>query len=68
MTQCQAMPEIVPSKVQSCLEERDTIRQRMDEALQAKEQVRGQLLWDRGSLSCPHTFGGASCIYTHLWG
>lgn len=51
---------LVSSKVQSCLEERDAIRQRVDEALQAKDQVRGQLLWDRGCLSCPCAFGGAS--------
>lgn len=63
MSQCQAVPESVPS----CLEERDAIRQRVDEALRAKEQVRGQLVWDRGSLSCPHAFGGASCTSARLW-
>uniref|UniRef100_A0A8C5NMC3 Sperm-associated antigen 5 n=1 Tax=Junco hyemalis TaxID=40217 RepID=A0A8C5NMC3_JUNHY len=34
----QAVPESAPSKVQSCLEERDAIRRRVDEALQAKDQ------------------------------
>ncbi|KAM4886584.1 sperm-associated antigen 5 [Sylvia borin] len=38
VSQCQAVLESVPSKVQSCLEERDAIRQRVDEALQAKDQ------------------------------
>ncbi|XP_057893744.1 sperm-associated antigen 5 [Melospiza georgiana] len=38
VSQCQAVPESAPSKVQSCLEERDAIRQRVDEALQAKDQ------------------------------
>lgn len=68
MSQCQAVLESVPSKVQSCLEQQDAIRQRVDEALQAKDQVRGQLLQDGGSLSCPLAFGGASCISIHLWG
>lgn len=45
MSQCQAVLETAPSKVQSCLEERDAIRQRVDEALRAQDQVRGQL-WD----------------------
>ncbi|NXI84528.1 SPAG5 protein, partial [Rhipidura dahli] len=31
VSQCQAVPESVPSKLQSCLEERDAIRQRVDE-------------------------------------
>ncbi|NXA66696.1 SPAG5 protein, partial [Mohoua ochrocephala] len=31
VSQCQAAPESVPSKLQSCLEERDAIRQRVDE-------------------------------------
>ncbi|NXW74203.1 SPAG5 protein, partial [Hirundo rustica] len=31
VSQCQAVLESVPSKVQSCLEERDAIRQRLDE-------------------------------------
>ncbi|NXO17511.1 SPAG5 protein, partial [Oriolus oriolus] len=30
VSQCQAVPESVPSKLQSCLEERDAIRQRVD--------------------------------------
>uniref|UniRef100_A0A8D2NCK1 Sperm associated antigen 5 n=1 Tax=Zonotrichia albicollis TaxID=44394 RepID=A0A8D2NCK1_ZONAL len=34
----QAVPESAPSKGQSCLEERDAIRRRVDEALQAKDQ------------------------------
>uniref|UniRef100_A0A8C9MVJ5 Sperm associated antigen 5 n=1 Tax=Serinus canaria TaxID=9135 RepID=A0A8C9MVJ5_SERCA len=34
----QAVLESAPSKVQSCLEERDAIRQRVDEALRAKDQ------------------------------
>ncbi|XP_030818830.1 sperm-associated antigen 5 [Camarhynchus parvulus] len=38
VSQCQAVPESAPSKVQSCLEERDAIRQRVDEALRAKDQ------------------------------
>ncbi|NWI42516.1 SPAG5 protein, partial [Picathartes gymnocephalus] len=31
VSQCQAVPESVPSKLQSCLEEQDAIRQRVDE-------------------------------------
>ncbi|NXC59282.1 SPAG5 protein, partial [Aleadryas rufinucha] len=31
VSRCQAAPESVPSKLQSCLEERDAIRQRVDE-------------------------------------
>ncbi|NXD92371.1 SPAG5 protein, partial [Chaetorhynchus papuensis] len=31
VSQCQAVPESIPSKLQSCLEERDAIRQRVDE-------------------------------------
>ncbi|NXB01032.1 SPAG5 protein, partial [Cnemophilus loriae] len=31
VSQCQAVPESVPSKMQTCLEERDAIRQRVDE-------------------------------------
>ncbi|NXB36233.1 SPAG5 protein, partial [Eulacestoma nigropectus] len=31
VSQCQAVPKSVPSKLQSCLEERDAIRQRVDE-------------------------------------
>ncbi|NWY18833.1 SPAG5 protein, partial [Aphelocoma coerulescens] len=31
VSQCQAVPESAPSKLQSCLEERDAIRQRVDE-------------------------------------
>ncbi|NXJ18084.1 SPAG5 protein, partial [Dicrurus megarhynchus] len=31
VSQCQAVPESVPSKLQNCLEERDAIRQRVDE-------------------------------------
>ncbi|NXP85672.1 SPAG5 protein, partial [Passerina amoena] len=31
VSKCQAVPESAPSKVQSCLEERDAIRQRVDE-------------------------------------
>ncbi|XP_066189437.1 sperm-associated antigen 5 [Sylvia atricapilla] len=38
VSQCQSVLESVPSKVQSCLEERDAIRQQVDEALQAKDQ------------------------------
>ncbi|KAM4760216.1 sperm-associated antigen 5 isoform 2-T2 [Cyanocitta cristata] len=38
VSQCQAVPESAPSRLQSCLEERDAIRQRVDEALRAKEQ------------------------------
>lgn len=68
VSQCQAVLESAPRKVQSCLEEQDAIRQRVDEALRAKDQVRGQLLWDGGSLRCPHALGEASCISTHFWG
>ncbi|KAM6049083.1 sperm-associated antigen 5 [Chlamydotis macqueenii] len=35
---CRAVLESVPSKLRSCLEERDTMRQRADEALRAKEE------------------------------
>ncbi|XP_014731885.1 PREDICTED: sperm-associated antigen 5 [Sturnus vulgaris] len=38
VSQCQAVHESVPSKVQSCLEERNAIRQQVDEALRAKDQ------------------------------
>ncbi|XP_039576447.1 sperm-associated antigen 5 [Passer montanus] len=38
VSQCQAVPESAPSKVQSCQGEQDAIRQRVDEALQAKDQ------------------------------
>ncbi|TRZ24299.1 hypothetical protein HGM15179_002747 [Zosterops borbonicus] len=38
VSQSQAVLESVPSKVQSCLEERDAIRQQVDEALRAKDQ------------------------------
>ncbi|XP_027582591.2 sperm-associated antigen 5 [Pipra filicauda] len=43
MSRCKAVLERVPSKLQSCLEERDAKRQRADEALQAKEEVSHQL-------------------------
>ncbi|KAM9525726.1 sperm-associated antigen 5 [Guaruba guarouba] len=39
----QALLERVPSKLQSCLEERDAMRQRADEALQAKQEASRQL-------------------------
>ncbi|XP_027745772.1 sperm-associated antigen 5 isoform X2 [Empidonax traillii] len=38
VSRCQAMLERVPSKLRSCLEERDAMRQRADEALRAKEE------------------------------
>ncbi|XP_041338719.1 sperm-associated antigen 5 [Pyrgilauda ruficollis] len=38
VSQCQTVLESAPSKVQSCLEEQDAIRQRVDEALRAKDQ------------------------------
>ncbi|XP_062363064.1 sperm-associated antigen 5 [Cinclus cinclus] len=38
VSRCQTVLESVPSKVQSCLEEKDTFRQQVDEALQAKDQ------------------------------
>ncbi|XP_032607645.3 sperm-associated antigen 5 [Taeniopygia guttata] len=38
MQECQAVLETAPSKVQSCLEEPDAIRQRVDEALRAQDQ------------------------------
>ncbi|KAL9826567.1 sperm-associated antigen 5 isoform 2-T2 [Geothlypis trichas] len=38
VSQCQAVLESAPRKVQSCLEEQDAIRQRVDEALRAKDQ------------------------------
>ncbi|XP_017687951.1 PREDICTED: sperm-associated antigen 5 isoform X2 [Lepidothrix coronata] len=44
MSRCKAVLERVPSKLRSCLEERDAKRQRADEALQAKEEVSHQLL------------------------
>ncbi|XP_009463454.1 PREDICTED: sperm-associated antigen 5-like [Nipponia nippon] len=40
---CQAVLESVPGKLQSCLEERDAMRQRVDEALRAKEEADGFL-------------------------
>ncbi|XP_074778850.1 sperm-associated antigen 5 [Athene noctua] len=39
VSRCQAVLEKVPGKLRSCLEERDAMRQRVDEALQAKEEV-----------------------------
>ncbi|XP_027546943.1 sperm-associated antigen 5 isoform X4 [Neopelma chrysocephalum] len=38
VSRCKAMLERVPSKLKSCLEERDAMRQRADEALRAKEE------------------------------
>uniref|UniRef100_A0A8C3P3I9 Sperm-associated antigen 5 n=1 Tax=Cyanoderma ruficeps TaxID=181631 RepID=A0A8C3P3I9_9PASS len=38
-SQCQAVLESVPRKVQSCLEKRDAIRQQVDEVLQDKDQA-----------------------------
>ncbi|XP_069647324.1 sperm-associated antigen 5 isoform X1 [Haliaeetus albicilla] len=38
VSRCQAMLESVPGKLRSCLEERDAMRQRADEALRAKEE------------------------------
>ncbi|XP_069647325.1 sperm-associated antigen 5 isoform X2 [Haliaeetus albicilla] len=43
VSRCQAMLESVPGKLRSCLEERDAMRQRADEALRAKEEVSCQL-------------------------
>uniref|UniRef100_A0A8B9FXI0 Sperm-associated antigen 5 n=2 Tax=Amazona TaxID=12929 RepID=A0A8B9FXI0_9PSIT len=43
VAQWQALLERVPSKLQSCLEERDAMRQRADEALQAKQEASRQL-------------------------
>ncbi|XP_029817222.1 sperm-associated antigen 5 [Manacus vitellinus] len=43
MSRCKAVLEHVPSKLRSCLEERDAKRQQADEALQAKEEVSHQL-------------------------
>ncbi|XP_032563691.1 sperm-associated antigen 5 isoform X2 [Chiroxiphia lanceolata] len=43
MSRCKAVLERVPSKLRSCLEERDAKRQQADEALQAKEEVSHQL-------------------------
>ncbi|XP_074746410.1 sperm-associated antigen 5 [Strix uralensis] len=39
VSRCQAVLEKVPGKLRSCLEERDAMRQRVDEALQAKEEA-----------------------------
>ncbi|XP_030318543.1 sperm-associated antigen 5 [Calypte anna] len=38
VSQCRAVLESVPSKLRSCLEERDAMRQQANEALRAKEQ------------------------------
>ncbi|KAM9370639.1 sperm-associated antigen 5 [Phaethornis superciliosus] len=38
VSRCRAVLESVPSKLQSCLEERDAMRQRANEALRAKEE------------------------------
>ncbi|XP_059685494.1 sperm-associated antigen 5 [Gavia stellata] len=38
VSRCRAMLESVPGKLRSCLEERDAMRQRADEALRAKEE------------------------------
>ncbi|XP_009993416.1 PREDICTED: sperm-associated antigen 5, partial [Chaetura pelagica] len=38
VSRCQAMLQRVPGKLRSCLEERDAMRQRADEALRAKEE------------------------------
>uniref|UniRef100_A0A8B9RXA7 Sperm-associated antigen 5 n=1 Tax=Accipiter nisus TaxID=211598 RepID=A0A8B9RXA7_9AVES len=38
VSRCRAVLETVPSKLRSCLEERDAMRQRADEALRAKEE------------------------------
>ncbi|XP_075296173.1 sperm-associated antigen 5 [Opisthocomus hoazin] len=38
VSRCRAVLESVPGKLRSCLEERDTMRQRVDEALRAKEE------------------------------
>uniref|UniRef100_A0A8B9PDL1 Sperm-associated antigen 5 n=1 Tax=Apteryx owenii TaxID=8824 RepID=A0A8B9PDL1_APTOW len=43
VSRSKAMLQNVPGKLQSCLEERDTMRQRADEALQAKEEASRQL-------------------------
>ncbi|KAM9615419.1 sperm-associated antigen 5 isoform 7-T7 [Morphnus guianensis] len=38
VSRCRAMLESVPGKLRSCLEERDAMRQQVDEALRAKEE------------------------------
>lgn len=38
----------VPGKLRSCLEERDAMRQRADEALRAKEEVGSYLMEESG--------------------
>ncbi|XP_065550840.1 sperm-associated antigen 5 isoform X1 [Lathamus discolor] len=43
VSRCQVLLERVPSKLQSCLEERDAMRQRADEALQARQEASRQL-------------------------
>ncbi|XP_035756450.1 sperm-associated antigen 5 [Egretta garzetta] len=43
VSRCRAVPESVPGKLRSCLEERDAMRQRAEEALQSKEEVSCQL-------------------------
>nr|XP_021142630.1 sperm-associated antigen 5 [Columba livia] len=43
VSRCRAVLQSVPGKLRGCLEERDAMRQREDEALQAKEQVSFQL-------------------------
>ncbi|KAK2537459.1 Spag5 [Columba guinea] len=44
VSRCRAVLQSVPGKLRGCLEERDAMRQREDEALQAKEQVGGCLV------------------------
>ena len=51
VSRCRAVLESVPGKLRSCLEERDTMRQQADEALQAKEEV-GVCLLPRGAWGC----------------
>ncbi|XP_064379352.1 sperm-associated antigen 5 [Dromaius novaehollandiae] len=43
VSRCKALLQSVPGKLQGCLEERDAMRQRADEALQAKEEASRQL-------------------------
>ncbi|XP_062448805.1 sperm-associated antigen 5 [Rhea pennata] len=50
VSRCKAMLQSVPGKLQSCLEERDAMRQRADEAHQAREEASRQLEEALGAL------------------
>lgn len=51
VSRCVAVLQNVPSKLQSCLQERDEAQQRADEALRAKAEVTGQPMGCSGASS-----------------